>query len=421
MDPEVNDYSVEVVAHALVEAARTAADTLDEGEIVAAYLNHLVSILDRNCAIFYCAEGSPHPNRTPLRVHRTGKRELAAPVSVPRQTQAFIRNSPQQLVTSEDPAFARAHLRNLVLPNAAASLWLAVTGREAHFGTIVLLDESPRQFRHLELDVARTFALQLGHALQSSCLQKNAPGSQDQASSDLVRHLENAKLMSVVSRDLINPLTAMLGYIELLRAESLAERSQHYLEKLQGQVEKIQNIVMSLNAPIAQPLPQPPAVTLPPIVAAPRYAAPAVSMPLEMPPPVSGNRPRILVVQKNEALIEFQRSVLAGMMIDPIVSLTGADAVTLLQSEEVQAVILDDELDGEWPGRKLLSWIMANKPELSDRILLTVCSRPKADIRELIERSSIAYISKPLQMSALLTGVQQILGYQPAPESKFLH
>ena len=126
-------------------------------------------------------------------------------------------------------------------------------------------------------------------------------------------------------------------------------------------------------------------------------------------------------MQKNEALIEFQRSVLSGMMIDPVVSLTGADAVNLLQSEEVQAVILDDELDGEWPGRKLLGWIMANKPELNDRILLTVCSRPRADIRELIEKSSIAYISKPLQMGALLTGVQQILGYQPAPENKFLH
>ena len=251
--------------------------------------------------------------------------------------------------------------------------------------------------------------------------QPATAGNADDPSSQLVRHLENAKLMGVVSRDLINPLTAMRGYIELLKAESLEERSVHYVERLQGQVEKIQNIVLSLIAPVSQPIAQPAPLPASPISLQPKYARPANSMPAELPPPVSGQRPRILLVQKNEALIEFQRSVLSGMMIDPVISLTGADAVALLQSEEVQAVILDDELDGEWPGRKLLSWILANKPELNERILLTVCARPKADIRELIEKSSIAYISKPLQMGALLTGVQQILGYQPAPESKFLH
>jgi len=159
------------------------------------------------------------------------------------------------------------------------------------------------------------------------------------------------------------------------------------------------------------------------VIAQPKFPPSPMSMPAEVPAPFAptGNRPRILLVQKNEALIEFQRSVLSGMMVDPIVSLTGLDAVTFLQSEDVQAVIMDDELDGEWPGRKLLSWIMANKPELSERVLLTVSTRPKADIRELIEKSNIAYISKPLQMGALLTGVQQILGYSPASENKFLH
>ena len=50
-----------------------------------------------------------------------------------------------------------------------------------------------------------------------------------------------------------------------------------------------------------------------------------MSMPAELPPPVAGNRPRVLLVQKNEALIEFQRSVLSGMMIDP-------DAVAIVRA-----------------------------------------------------------------------------------------
>lgn len=421
MVPAPHGYSVELISRALVEAANGATKSLDDREVIVAYLHPLINFLGGNCAIFYCADASPLGPSTALRLQSPGKKELAAPVSVTRQTQAFVRNSKDQVVTSEDPAFCMGHLRNLVLPNAAASLWLAVTAKESHFGTIVLLDESARNFSQIEQDLARTFAVQLGLMLHTLSAQPGIASNADDSSSDLVRHLENAKLMGVVSRDLINPLTAMLGYIELLKAETLEERSQHYVERLQGQVEKIQTIILSLTTPVSQPLPQSVQPLAPPIPQQSRYAAPPVSMPAALPPPVAGNRPRILLVQKNEALIEFQRTVLSGMMIDPVISLTGADAVTLLQSEEVQAVIMDDELDGEWPGRKLLNWIMDNRPELSERILLTVCTRPKANIREMIEKSSIAYISKPLQMGALLTGVQQILGYQSTPESKFLH
>jgi CheY-like chemotaxis protein len=420
---DLNDYSVELISQALVEAARAGASSFDDGEIIAAYLNYLVKILGSNCAIFYGADTSPLPVRSALRIHAAGKRELAAPVSVTRQAQAFVLNSVHQVVTSEDALFSLGHLANLVLPNAPSSLWVSIAAREIHFGTVVLLDESPRHFLQIEQDIARAFALQLGHTLLALNTSQHTIEA-DESSSDLARHFENAKLMNVVSRDLINPLTAMLGYLELLKAEPLDERPLHYIERLAGQVEKIQNIVLSLSAPTAQPLP--PAAPLPPMAVAlqPKFPPSPMSMPAEIPERMAmpgGNRPRILLVQKNEALIEFQRSVLAGMMVDPVISLTGLDAMTFLQSEDVQAVIMDDELDGEWPGRKLLSWIMANKPELSERILLTVSTRPKADIRELIEKSNIAYISKPLQMGALLTGVQQILGYAPAVENKFLH
>jgi CheY-like chemotaxis protein len=421
MGRDSNAYSVELMSHSLLEAAKAAASSPDESEIISAYLNQLLIILESNCAIFYPADASPLNSRTAIRAHSSGKRELAAPVSITRQTQAFVRNAEHQVVTSDDPIFSMGHLRALVLPNAAASLWIAVTAREAHYGTIVLLEQSRREFIEVELDVARTFALQLGHAL--SGLKRNVPIEEDrpESSYDLARHLESSKLMSVVSRDLINPLTAMLGYIDLLLAEPLDEKPQHYIARLQGQVEKVQNIILSINSSSSQTMPQAAPAVAPMATLQPRYTPPPMSMPLELPSPVEGTRPRILLIQKNEALIEFQRSVLSGMMIDPVISLTGADAVTLLQSEEVQAVILDDELDGEWPGRKLLNWILANKPELNERILLTVSSRPKAEIRELIEKSNIAYISKPLQMGALLTGVQQILGYQRVAESKLLH
>src|SRR5207248_4565922 len=168
----------------------------------------LLEILGSNCAIFYGDDISPLPARPPLRIHAPAKRELAAPVSITRQTQAYVRNANSQTVTSEDPVFAMSHLRGLLLPNAASSLWLAVNAREAHFGTIALLDESPRHFLPVEQQIARAFATQLSQALHALSSSQVALEKQEDPSSDLHRHFENAKLMGVVSRDLINPLTA---------------------------------------------------------------------------------------------------------------------------------------------------------------------------------------------------------------------
>jgi response regulator RpfG family c-di-GMP phosphodiesterase len=121
-------------------------------------------------------------------------------------------------------------------------------------------------------------------------------------------------------------------------------------------------------------------------------------------------RARVLIVQKNEATLEFKKSVLANLHADLVTTFSGADAIQLLEQEEVQAVIMDDELEGEWPGRRLYGWICENRPDLRDRVLLTVGSKPRPEIKELIEESRLPYVSKPLQIVELYAGVQHILG-----------
>jgi hypothetical protein len=76
----------------------------------------------------------------------------------------------------------------------------------------------------------------------------------------------------------------------------------------------------------------------------------------------------------------------------------------------VQAVIMDDELEGEWPGRRLYGWICEHRPDLRQRVLLTVATQPKPEIKELIEESRLPFVSKPLQIVELYAGVQHILG-----------
>jgi response regulator RpfG family c-di-GMP phosphodiesterase len=126
-------------------------------------------------------------------------------------------------------------------------------------------------------------------------------------------------------------------------------------------------------------------------------------------PPSAVRRARVLVLQKNESALEFQRNVISAMASDVISTVTGEDAIALLQSEDIQAVIVDDELDGEWPGRKLYGWICEHRPELRDRFMLTVTTTPKPEVKELIDEASLAYVQKPLRTVELFAGVQQLL------------
>jgi hypothetical protein len=75
-------------------------------------------------------------------------------------------------------------------------------------------------------------------------------------------------------------------------------------------------------------------------------------------------------------------------------------------------------MDGDWPGRKLYAWICEHKPELRDRVLMTIGSRPNPEIQELIDENHLPHVSKPLQMVELFAGIQQILGAKP---NRMLH
>jgi CheY-like chemotaxis protein len=170
------------------------------------------------------------------------------------------------------------------------------------------------------------------------------------------------------------------------------------------QAEKTQQMVMALNSSShAAPL----------MLRAQMERQEKAGVPALLPdtPPIA--RARVLIVQKNEATLEFKKSVLSNLHADLVTTFSGADAIQLLEHEAVQAVIMDDELEGEWPGRKLYGWICENRPDLRDRVLLTVSSKPRPEIKELIEETHLPYVSKPLQIVELYAGVQHILGQKP--------
>jgi CheY-like chemotaxis protein len=398
---ETGQYSIQLVTEALIAASTQACGCAgDANGIVRSHLLPLMDILEASGAAYY-----PVNDGSGITVNASGRREVSAPDKLAAATQNYVRNLPSQAVTNQDSVFSMNHIRNMPVMNAASSLWAAA----GESGTVAIFDLSVRDFSKAEQQIVRMFAFQMASHLTLSHAAAPKPHAEPHNEGSLGHYLDTSKLMAFVSRDLINPLTAMLGYIELLKGEKLGERGSHYLSKLQEQVEKTHKIVMAVGAhPIpavalaaAEHLPQP-------MRSVPDYkiaeAAPQPTRPVTIPPA------RVLIIQKNEATLEFKRTVLSALATDVIATFSGTEAITLLQKEDLQGVILDDEMDGEWPGRKLYGWICEHRPELRDRVLLTVSNHPRPDILELIEDNHVPHVSKPLQMVELFSGMQQILG-----------
>jgi CheY-like chemotaxis protein len=398
MAADANLYSAEAVLAALSKATDRAVTALDEQSAISALLRGVREALDVHAAVLY-VPGSGN-SYTVSAQDVAGSRVMRVPGEITIDLATYVRAA-QRVVTSEDPVFQIGHLRMLPATSAASSVWADIRMREQEFGVLAAFDASERSFRNVETGILRMFALQLSACIDLIRARKAASAAQTQSPSvELHRYLEATQVVGSVARDLINPLTAMLGYIELMRGEQLEQNAKRYLEKLQLQAEKTQQMVMALNSS---------SHAAPMMLKAQMERHAEAAAPKTTESPII-TRARVLIVQKNEATLEFKKSVLSTLHADLVTTFSGADAIQLLQNEDVQAVIVDDELEGEWPGRKLYGWICEHRPDLRDRVLLTVATKPKPEIQELIDETRVPYVSKPLQIVELYAGVQHILG-----------
>ncbi len=429
---ETELYSIEAVVEALMRTSAACAHAADDHAVIRGTLLPLMELMQAKCGVFYPAANSALDTQTPIRVHSAATGEPHMPPQLPPELGEFIFESLQQVATSQDAAFTNQHLKKLPAATAASSsIWAAVAAGETRFGILALFDPATRSFGSVEQKLVRTFSLQMGHGLASSRSRKqaaitptpvSAPPQAAVSEAGMVdRYIEFSRIMNGVSRELINPLTGVLGYIELLKGEPQNERSVHYLQKLQEQTEKMQAVASTLNSapqagawkPSSQGQIAAPAPTLVP--------KPLV---VPSPTPTAEMHSRVLLIQKSEAVMEFQKSVLSTAGAEAICTSAGWEALSIMQNSKVDAVILDDELEGEWNASKIFAWICEHKPELAQKVLLTVSPKPADEVREWMEGCGIPSVTKPLHIMKLFDGIQRILGMTPAlpaPNSKFLH
>ena len=121
---------------------------------------------------------------------------------------------------------------------------------------------------------------------------------------------------------------------------------------------------------------------------------------------IEGN---VLLVEDEEAVLEFERDVLAG---------AGAQVVTLMSLEEVKtrllkdsfdAVIIDGKMPNGWSAPQMHRWIADNRPGLEKHLMFTFSNAVEPEIRAFLHDNNIPYLVKPFEVGDLISQARRLL------------
>ena len=117
----------------------------------------------------------------------------------------------------------------------------------------------------------------------------------------------------------------------------------------------------------------------------------------------------VLLVDDEEAVLHLEREVLRARGIKVKMARSAKEAIDVLRTQPVDAVVADMKMPGEVTPAALYRWIDQNRPELAPRVVFTVSNTGDADTGPEIARSGCAIVQKPFAIEDFWKAVRQAL------------
>ena len=118
---------------------------------------------------------------------------------------------------------------------------------------------------------------------------------------------------------------------------------------------------------------------------------------------------RILLVEDEEAVLEFERDVLLGAGAQ-VTSLTGKDQMnSVLEKQTFDALIINGKMPGSPSVPEMRHWILESWPEFSGHILFTFSSLAEPEVRGFLEQNKVPFLVKPFQIGDLIAGARRVI------------
>ncbi len=200
------------------------------------------------------------------RSNQTGRPE---PIPIPAALLEQIRQAHATLLSGSLPSLPEAlrefHEREGIRSSQVAVLW----AKNTVVGILVIGSRETRTFSTAELNLLSAVGNQIATTIDKSLLLEKTREAYDTLRRTQEQLLQSEKMAAVgqlisgVAHELNNPLTAILGYTQLLKSDELVlPRGLDYVEKLYKQAQRTHHIVQNLLSFARQQKPQRAAVQI---------------------------------------------------------------------------------------------------------------------------------------------------------------
>src|SRR5271165_1768431 len=136
-----------------------------------------------------------------------------------------------------------------------------------------------------------------------------------------------------------------------------------------------------------------------------------VEAPVAAPPKREGAiQGRVLLVEEEEAVLEFERDVLAGAGANVVTACKSEDVKTRLLSEPFDAVIMSGKMPSDWNAKDAYLWLKKNCSEMEKHVLFTFSNGvEQGDERAFLQENNVPYLVKPFEVAELISQARRLL------------
>jgi two-component system NtrC family sensor kinase len=117
---------------------------------------------------------------------------------------------------------------------------------------------------------------------------------------------------------------------------------------------------------------------------------------------------RVLLVEEEEAVLEFERDVLSGAGATVVTAKTSQDVKTRLLSEPFDALIMNGKMPGQWSAKESYQWLKENCEGMDAHLLFTYSNGP-SDEKAFLQENNIHYLVKPFEVAELIAQARRLL------------
>jgi PAS domain S-box-containing protein len=119
-------------------------------------------------------------------------------------------------------------------------------------------------------------------------------------------------------------------------------------------------------------------------------------------------RGRVLLVEDEEAVMEFERDVLVGAGAEVTTSMSVDDTKQKLQAHTFDVIVMNGRMPGGCTAREIYEWIAKECPGSQNRLLLTFSTVTDPQTRSFLQEQGVPMLAKPFEVADLISQVRAL-------------